>query len=165
MSNPGKRHPILVSACLLGVRCRYDAGHSLCQGLVDLLPKICAVPVCPEQMGGLPTPRPAANIIGGHGPDVLSGKARCINLMGEDVTTSFVKGAEEALRLARLVGARIFIGKNKSPSCGRSTPYCEAPGGIGIGITACLLMREGLEVLELDQKDPFPLLEFHRCPK
>jgi len=161
MSKPWRRHPILISSCLLGIRCRYDAEHSLCKGLVDLLPKICAVPVCPEQMGGLPTPRTAANIIDGHGPDVLTGSARCINLRGEDVTESFIKGAQEVLRLAHLTGARIFIGKSKSPSCGKSTPYCEAPGGVGIGITASLLIREGLHVFDLDDKGPFPLLEFN----
>ena len=162
MTDLEKPHPILVSACLLGIRCRYDGQHSLCQELVDCLSYSCLVPICPEQMGGLPTPRPPANIIGGHGPDVLRGKAKCVNRLNKDVTDAFVKGAEEALRVAMLTGARIFIGKDKSPSCGRQTPYCEVPEGKGMGVTVALLQKEGLEVLELRPESPFPLSEFEK---
>ncbi len=165
MIDPEKPYPILVSACLLGIRCRYDAEHSLCQELVDFLPRVCIVPVCPEQMGGLPTPRPAVNIIGGHGPDVLSGKAKCVNQLNEDVTEAFVKGAQEALKLAQLTGARIFIGKDKSPSCGMRTPYCDVPEGTGTGVTVALLEKEGLEVLELRPQGPFPSPEFDEVIK
>ena len=148
--------PVLVSACLLGVNCRYDGGHSLCQELVRFLPRIWAVPVCPEQMGGLPTPRPPVDIVGGNGVDVLNGSARCISRTGEDVTRAFIKGAQEALKLARIAGANLFLGKGRSPSCGVNTPYCEGPDGEGLGVTVALLRQEGMEVLELDPEGPLP---------
>jgi len=151
--------PVLISACLLGVRCRYDGNHSLCKALVRSLSRIRPIAVCPEQMGGLPTPREPANIIGGHGPDVMVGKAKCINRAGQDVTEQFVKGAHETLRLARLTGAKVFIGKERSPSCGLKTPYCEAPGGLGTGVTASLLEKEGISVIEIGPQSPFPTPE------
>lgn len=100
--------------------------------------------------------------MGGHGPDVLVGKARCINRAGRDVTEQFLKGAHETLRLARLTGAKVFIGKDRSPSCGLKTPYCEAPGGLGTGVTASLLLREGISVIEIGPEDPFPTPKFKK---
>jgi len=151
---------VLISACLLGVQCRYDGGHALCKPLIDFLPEIHAVPFCPEQMGGLPTPRPPANIIGGDGADVLAGTAKCINHLDQDVTQAFIKGAKEAFRLAELMGARLAIGKDKSPSCGLATPYCESPKGIGMGVAAALLRQKGLMVWEIGQEGLFPTPDF-----
>jgi len=160
MPDPIMSSPVLISACLLGVRCRYDGNHSLCKALLDFLPRICPVPVCPEQLGGLETPREAVNIIGGHGPDVLAGKAKCINAAGRDVTAEFLRGAREVLRLALVTGARVFIGKDKSPSCGYETPYCEGPGGRGMGVTINLLEKQGISVMELGPQSPFPVTQF-----
>ncbi len=154
------RVPVIISACLLGFRCRYDGAHSLCPALMEFLPGIQGVPVCPEQLGGLPTPRPAANIIGGDGADVLRGKAKLINENGEDVTEAFLKGAQEAFRVAHLVGAQVYISKKKSPSCGLSTPYCDSPSKRGLGVTAAFFLDKGLKVWELDREDPFPTPEF-----
>ena len=156
MTEGRKQLSVLISACLLGVNCRYDGGHSLCQELVNFLPRIWAVPVCPEQMGGLPTPRLPVDIVGGDGSDVLNGSAKCINRSGDDVSLAFIKGAREALKLARITGANLFLGRERSPSCGVKTPHCEAPGGEGVGVTVALLRKEGLEVLELGPKNPFP---------
>jgi len=103
-----------------------------------LLKRFRLIPVCPEQLGGLPTPRPPAEILGGDGADVLSGTARVINLRGEEVTEAFMRGAEEVLRLARLLGVRRAFLKAKSPSCGLEP----------LGVTAALLLREGLELHE-----------------
>ena len=77
---------ILVSACLVGCRCRYDQGAKPHDPVIALIREGKAVPVCPEQMGGLPTPRLPAEIIGGDGDDVLDGRARVVNVAGEDVT-------------------------------------------------------------------------------
>ena len=76
---------IMISACLLGIRCRYDGRHSICPDLVDFVASRQFTPFCPEQTGGLPTPRPAANIIGGDGRDILSGTARLVDNKGKDV--------------------------------------------------------------------------------
>ncbi|QJA06251.1 DUF523 domain-containing protein [Thermosulfurimonas marina] len=132
------RETVLVSACLLGLATRYDGKRLLEPRARDLLERYRVVPVCPEQLGGLPTPRPPAEILGGDGGAVLSGAARVINARGEDVTGAFLRGAEEVLRLARLLGARQAFLKAQSPSCGLHP----------LGVTAALLLREGLEVYE-----------------
>jgi uncharacterized protein YbbK (DUF523 family) len=142
--------PMLVSSCLLGVTCRYDGGHSLAEEIASKVDKMHLIPICPEQLGGLPTPRPPSNIVNGDGNDVLRGRARVINDRGEDVTDAFLKGAHQALALAKLTGAQKAFLKGKSPSCGLRTPYCERDTGYGIGVTAALLLREGIEVIEVN---------------
>ncbi len=135
----GSRGVVLVSACLAGVRCRYDGGACPDPAVVDLVRRGRALPVCPEQLGGLPTPRRPAEIRGGAGADVLEGRARVVTASGADVTDAFLRGAEETLRLARLSGAEGAILKARSPStaaspgaCGRETAWprrsCAARG-------------------------------------
>lgn len=141
--------PVLVSSCLLGVTCRYDGGHSLAEEIASKVGQMHVIPICPEQLGGLPTPRPPSNIVNGDGDEVLRGRARVINDRGEDVTEAFLKGAHETLALARLMGAKKALLKDKSPSCGLRTPYCETDTGYGIGVTAALLLREGIEIVEV----------------
>ena len=141
--------PTLVSSCLLGVACRYDGGHSLVEEIASKVGQVHVIPICPEQLGGLSTPRPPSNIVNGDGDEVLRGRARVINDRGEDVTEAFLKGARETLALARLMGAKKALLKDKSPSCGLRTPYCETDTGYGIGVTAALLLREGIEVVEM----------------
>ena len=100
-------------------------------------------------MGGLYTPRPASNIFGGDGMDVIMGKAKVINIEGTDVTENFKKGAYMALDLAKEFKISIAIMKDKSPSCGLKTPYCEHPSGYGIGVTAALFKLYGISIIEL----------------
>ena len=150
----------MVSACLLGIGCRYDGRHSLCPGLVEALPPPLFIPFCPEQLGGLPTPRPPANLKNGDGQDVLAGLARIINAEGKDVTEAFKKGAHEALRLARLTGILVAIMKDRSPSCGLRTAFCDKSMGRGIGVTAALFESEGIKIIELGSNDVFPSQEF-----
>ena len=107
---------MLVSSCLLGVMCRYDGGHSLAEEIASKVSQMHVIPICPEQLGGLPTPRPPSSIVNGDGDEVLRGRARVINDRGEDVTEAFVKGARETLALARLTGAKKALLKDKSPS-------------------------------------------------
>lgn len=121
--------------------------------------------MCPEQLGGLPTPRPPANIRGGDGRDILTGSARVINDEGKDVTNTFKKGAEEALRLTKITGASIAIMKNRSPSCGLRTPYCDKPTGLGIGVTAALFESQGIRIFELGSNDSFPIRSFSKLMK
>ena len=155
----------MISACLLGLHCRYDGRHSICLDLVDFVASRRFIPFCPEQMGGLSTPRLPANIIGGDGRDILSGSARLVDSEGVDVTGAFKSGAQEALRLARLAGSSIAIMKDRSPSCGLQTPYCDKPGGMGIGVTAALFESEGIEIIELGADDAFPTHEFFQAIK
>ena len=132
--------PILVSACLLGVPCRYD-GTGVADARVLALAKTRQlIPVCPEQLGGLPTPRPPAEL---HDTRVLTRDER-------DCTAAFTRGAEETLRLAKLFCCRIAILKANSPSCGSGQIYDGCFRGKlipGDGLTAALLKREGLTVL------------------
>jgi len=144
----------MISACLLGVCCRYDGEHSRSDKVVDFAASVSFIPFCPEQLGGLPTPRPPANMVGGDGPDILAGRGRLINEQGEDVTRAFLKGAREALKLARLTGALAAVTKDKSPSCGLHTPYCDKPSGMGV--TAALFASQGIRVFEMGRDDPFP---------
>lgn len=150
-----KKNPIMVSACLLGICCRYDGKHSLCSDLLDFVSSHPFLPLCPEQLGGLPTPRFPADIKGGDGYDVLSGNARLINTEGKDVTDAFKNGAEKALKLIQLAGVEIAIMKDKSPSCGLKTPYCEKPNGAGVGVTAACLRTSGIRIIELGSDDTF----------
>jgi uncharacterized protein YbbK (DUF523 family) len=107
-------------------------------------------------LGGLSTPRLPSNIVGGDGSDVLSGIARVIDSSGLDVTDCFKLGAKESLRLAGITGARTAILKDKSPSCGLATPYCEKPGGTGMGVTAALFSNSGINIFEMGKGDIFP---------
>lgn len=144
---------ILVSACLIGLNTKYNGGNNINKVFVDLIKHGNAIPFCPEQAGGLPTPRPAAEIIGGDGCDVLDGKARVINREGVDVTEAFIKGAQETLKLAKLVYAKEVIFKTKSPSCGSSVIYDGSFTGKlkdGMGVTAAMLLRNGIRVIGSD---------------
>jgi len=131
---------ILVSACLLGLACRYDGKSKPHPKVVELAKNEELYLFCPECMGGLPTPRPPAEIRGD----------RVINAEGADVTAQYRKGAEEALRLCRLYGIQRAILKAKSPSCGKGAVYDGSFSKTlteGDGITAALLMANGIEVI------------------
>jgi uncharacterized protein YbbK (DUF523 family) len=142
--------PVLVSSCLLGIECRYDGNHSLAEEIAEKARQMHMIPICPEQLGGLSTPRPPAIIVNGDGEDVICGRAQVINDRGKDVTKAFLKGALQALALAKLTGAQKAFLKAKSPSCGLRTPYCDSDTGYGIGVTAALLLRNGIEVIEVN---------------
>ena len=109
-----------------------------------------AVLVCPEEEGGLGTPRPPAEIVGGDGHDVLAGRARVVTKAGVDVTDEYVRGAEIALAKARASGATQAVLKARSPSCGKGCIYdgtfTRTPS-VGDGVTAALLQENGIEVV------------------
>jgi len=140
--------PVLVSACLLGIRCRYDGSHNIDQKTIEIINKTSFIPICPEQLGGLSTPRDPSNIISGDGKDVLNGNAKVMSISGADVTECFIKGAEESHRLALLSGAKKAILKKRSPSCGLATPYCQTYSGYGLGVTAAFFINHGIEIIE-----------------
>jgi uncharacterized protein YbbK (DUF523 family) len=142
---------IIISACLLGVKCRWNGEDNRNDKALDLIKQEILVPVCPEQLGGLSTPRPRQEIQGGTGKDVLEKRARVINEEGDDVTEQFIKGAEETLKIARLYQVKEFIGKSLSPSCSGSKIYDGTFSGKllkGRGITAELLIRNGIKIRE-----------------
>lgn len=151
---------ILVSACLVGERCRYDGGgFDRYPELSRLVAEGRALPVCPEQLGGLPTPRPPAEIQGGDGRDVLEGSARIRREDGTDVTDAFLAGARETLEIARQCGATSAVLKARSPSCGGKQIYAGNFDGTlkpGPGVTAAMLEREGLAVYDEGDRPPVP---------
>lgn len=139
----------VISACLVGCQCRYDGDDNLIREFQEMVERGEAVFVCPEQLGGLSTPRPPAEIVGGTGEDVLAGRAKVITDGGEDVTHQFLKGAEQALQMAQLVGAKEAILKERSPSCGSALIYdgtFTAGKRAGDGVTSALLKRHGIDV-------------------
>lgn len=131
---------ILVSACLLGCSCRYDGKSKPCDAVLALMEKHTLIPTCPEQMGGLATPRPPAECKAGG----------VFTESGADVTAQYRRGAEEALRLAKLYGCTHAILKERSPSCGSSGIYDGSFSRAlipGDGVTAALLRQNGITVL------------------
>ena len=135
---------LLVSACLLGEPCNYRGAASPRQAVAALGERFALVPVCPEVAGGLPVPRPAAEI----GPD---GRVRTAD--GDDVTDVFVAGADAVVELARTTGAVGAVLKARSPSCGCAEVYDGTFTGTlvpGEGITAVALRRAGVPVVSED---------------
>lgn len=137
---------IIVSACLIGACCRYDGK---CKEVISEPhgDGYTLIPVCPEQLGGLATPRAPAEIVG----------ERVVNRNGEDVTQAYKRGAEEALGIAKKYGCRYAILKERSPSCGSREIYDGSFSGTlkdGNGITAELFLRSGIKVVgESDAKE------------
>lgn len=130
---------IIVSACLANVQCRYDGAGKPCEEVIRLVAEGKALPLCPEQLGGLPTPRVSAEIRG-H---------KVIRKDSMDVSAEFGRGAQEALKLAQLVGAQTAILKARSPSCGSGQIYDGSFTGTlvnGNGVFAELCKHAGIDV-------------------
>ena len=142
---------IIVSACLLGIKCRYDGGSTPDKKLQSMMSEVAFVPMCPEQLGGLSTPRVHARIVDGNGEDVINGLAKVIDANNRDVTGQFLKGAEEVREIARLMKIGTAIMKEKSPSCGVRFIRESGVTKAGMGVTSALLMREGVNVISSDE--------------
>lgn len=140
----------IVSACLLGIKCRYDGESKPDDKVTELAKNETLIPVCPEQLGGLPTPRIPQEIQHGSGEEVLNGKIKVKNKEGEDVTGQFILGAEETLKIVKLLNIKEAILKARSPSCGYGQTYDGTFTDTLInenGVTAALLKREGIKVV------------------
>lgn len=143
---------LLVSACLLGQKVRYDgqAKTLVHQHLEDLKTAGRVVPFCPELAGGLPVPRLPAEIEPGfNGDDVLAGRARVLELQGEDVTAAFIAGAMLAVKLAHDRGCNAALLTEASPSCGSALLYSGHHDGVrrdGFGVTTAALREAGVSV-------------------
>ena len=134
---------VLISACLLGVSCRYDGlSKPLDTKIIEnLRSRYHLIPICPEIFGGLPTPRIPAEI---------QANRRVLRKDGKDITDEYKKGAKEALRLAKLFDCKLAILKERSPSCGSGVIYDGSFTGNkinGDGITAELLKKEGIRII------------------
>lgn len=141
----------LVSACLLGIRCTWDGRVAdEDRKAIELLRQEVLIPICPEQLGGLATPRIFQEIEKGGGDDVLDGKSGVKNKIGQNVTRQFIRGAKEALKIAKQYNIKEFIGKSNSPSCGCGSIY---DGSFskelvkGDGVTVALFKRNGIKVI------------------
>lgn len=133
----------IVSACLAGIECRYDCKSQERAEIIEIVEKGEAIPVCPEQLGGLSTPRIPAEIQG----------EKVINKLGEDVSSQYEKGANQALKIALLVGATKALLKSKSPMCGVDKIYDGKFSGTlkeGQGIFTKLLQENNIETIEID---------------
>ncbi|MBE6970820.1 MAG: DUF523 domain-containing protein [Ruminococcaceae bacterium] len=139
---------ILLSACLLGVACRYDGRSKAYPMMEELCRQYHVVPVCPEIMGGLPTPRTPAERLGD----------RVITKSGGDVTENYDRGAQQVLQLARTLGCTVAVLKERSPSCGSGQIYDGTFTGMltdGWGVAAQLLRENGIRVLGESQLAAF----------
>ncbi len=142
---------VLVSACLMGERVRYDGKKLHCKSsiLKKWKDEGRVVPFCPEVAGNLPVPRPSAEIIKGTGTDVIEKNTGVFNINGQDVTESFIRGAGKALKVAKKMQIIIAVLKNGSPSCGKTCIYDGSFSKVrrsGNGVTTALLEKNGISV-------------------
>ena len=134
------KEKILVSACLLGIDCKYSGGNNLNEKVLEYIKDYEVIPVCPEIMGGLSTPRPPSERIGD----------KVLNNQGTNVTNEYTKGALETLKLAKLFNVKKALLKAKSPSCGKGKVYDGTFTSTlieGNGVTVDLLESNGIEVI------------------
>jgi uncharacterized protein YbbK (DUF523 family) len=137
----------LVSACLAGFSTRYDGGDCLDNSIKTLIAEGRAIPVCPEQLGGLPTPREPIGLVDGDGEALLNGFARALGKESEkDYTANLIKGAEEALNIARKYKIKGAFLKDGSPSCGYSIVTVDNDKISGVGVTTAMLQKAGIKV-------------------
>ena len=139
----------LVSMCLCGVNCKYSGGNNYDESVLEIINEGDAIPVCPEVMGGLGTPRVPHEIVGGDGFDVLEGRAKVLSKDGEDNTDAFIAGAKKVLEIAKKLDVKEVILKSKSPSCGNGKIYDGSFSGVlidGVGVTTALLIKNGIVV-------------------
>ena len=140
---------ILISACLCGVNCKYNGGNNFNKDIKTLYDEGKAILICPEALGGLKTPRTPREITFGTGIDVLEGRAKVLSKVGVDSTIAFIKGAKEALKIAKENNIKVAILKAKSPSCGNGYIYNGKFNGKlieGNGVASELLIKNGIKV-------------------
>lgn len=147
---------IVISACLCGANCRYNGESSLDEKALKILKSGKALLICPEELGGMDTPRNPHEIKGGTGADVLNGKAIVIGSNGEESTELFIKGAKEAYRIAKNADVKLAILKSRSPSCGHGKIYDGNFTGNkidGNGVTAELFVKNRIDVITEEELD------------
>ncbi|TNF51064.1 MAG: DUF523 domain-containing protein [Deltaproteobacteria bacterium] len=140
---------ILVSACLLGLPTRYDGKSKRSQDVLDYLQRegLTPIPVCPEQLAGMTTPRDKTFFQSGDGRAVLAGKGAAVSEKGRLMNVIFCRGAKMTLEIARLSDCRRALLKEGSPSCGVHRVYQGENKVAGVGITTALLLNSGMDVI------------------
>lgn len=136
----GNKNIKICSACLLGIKCRYDGKEKRNRKVINLSRKEILIPVCPEQLGGLSTPREPAEHKG----------KKVVTKSGKDVSENFEKGANQVLEIVKLYGIQAAILKQRSPSCGCGQIYDGTFSGKiikGDGVTVALLKKNGIQVI------------------
>ncbi len=143
---------VLVSACMVGRPCRFDGRDRRIGRLAEALDRegVEVVAFCPEEAGGLGTPRPAAHLVGGDGHAVADGHARVVTVEGADVTEAFLRGARLAVERARETGCAVAYLKERSPSCGCGEVHAAQGVVRGAGVAAALLQRAGIATVSVD---------------
>lgn len=139
---------IFVSGCLVGINCKYSGGNNFNEKIFNMVKEGKAIPICPEQLGGLSTPRNPSEI------KIIDGKRRVIDNQNNDVTENFERGANEVLELAKKLNIKKAILQPRSPSCGVGKIYSGNFDGKlvdGNGILAELLIKNGIEVISCDE--------------
>ena len=139
----------IVSSCLAGIPCRYDCSHKNSKYVNDLIKEGKAIPICPEQVSGLPTPREACECL------MVNDKLKVISKSGKDCTDYFYKGAEITLEFAKKYGIKKAILQKNSPSCGFRTYDGTFSGTLADypGVTAKMLIDNGIEVISSEELD------------
>ena len=140
---------VLVSACLLGLNTRYDGNHNCCEALLEYLQQadLIAIPICPEQLAGLPTPRPKVWFTKGDGAAILEGQGRMVDETGRNMGAAFLHGAEMCLQIARCNQSKMAILKQHSPSCGCRSIHRSGETVPGMGVTAALLGKHNIKMM------------------
>lgn len=137
----------------MGINCRYDGTNCFNKALLSILSKDVFIPVCPEQLGGLPTPRLPSQMVFGTGKDVLNGRSRLLDSSGTDVTEYFIRGANEVLNIVRLMKVDTAFMKEYSPSCG--VYHIKKNGATieGMGVASSLLSAKGINIISSENLD------------
>lgn len=138
----------ICSACLLGLKTRYDGKSKPHQKIINLSEKEALIPVCPEQLGGLPTPREPSEATK-DGREIIEGKGKVISKSNKDLTSNFIKGAKQTLKICETYNIKTAILKQKSASCGNGIIYDGTFTNTttkGDGVTTALLKKEGIKV-------------------
>jgi uncharacterized protein YbbK (DUF523 family) len=146
---------ILVSACLVGLRTRYDGRIKLYPHIQSFFTRhqLIPIPVCPEQLAGLPTPRPCTWFTSGSGKEVLAGDGAMIDSSGKRMNDIFILGAGETLKIAQASACRAALLKERSPSCGVHQVYLEDRLVSGCGVTSALLTVKGVKIFNEEELD------------
>ena len=144
-----KEQPLWISACLLGVPCRFDGASKPADLAMNVLLKDKTLMIaCPELLAGLPTPRGPFEIVNGDGEGVLNGTAQVIDSQGNDVSELFIQGAIRALKIAKSAGSRLAIVRSKSPSCSSDRLEDSQENQFdGVGVTVALFRRWGIKAV------------------
>lgn len=140
---------IIVSACLVGVNCKYNGGNNYNDKVKNFLKDKQYIIICPEQLGGLTTPRNPSEINHLDGKEVLIGNSKVISCENKDITENFIKGAKESLNIAKMFNCKKALLKEGSPSCGCNLIYDGSFTGrkiTGMGVTAALFNENNIEV-------------------